>query len=65
MAQKKARLTPAKNSACSNCKAQAHAIPNTPHRRCSGNSENISQELNMQIAQLGGVAPKAMRGVWL
>ena len=60
MADKKPRLTPAKNCVCSHCRTRAHAIPNTSHRRCSGMSDQVSADM---IAL--GIAPKSMRGVWL
>lgn len=29
-----------KNCTCTKCGAEAHTVPGTQHRRCSGNSEN-------------------------
>ncbi len=36
MAKKRTHVNNAKLCKCDKCGAQAHAIPDTPHRRCGG-----------------------------
>ena len=58
MAKKTKRETGAKKCTCNKCLLEAHSIPGTTHRRCSGNSEN-----NTPRAKSNGI-PGAERGQW-
>ena len=55
---KKSRNTGAKKCVCSKCLLEAHSIPGTPHRRCSGNSENNTPRAKSNYI------PAAERGNW-
>jgi len=58
MANQKSRSTPAINCKCTVCGAKAHAIPDSYHRRCSGNPDNSNS------LPKGSRADSKLRGKW-
>ena len=55
---KKSRNTGAKKCMCNKCGLEAHSIPGTAHRRCSGNLENNTPRAKSNYI------PAVERGKW-
>jgi len=47
------------NCVCDKCGAKAHSVPDTAHRRCTGNPEN-SKPVEKYV-----LIPSAQRGKWV
>jgi hypothetical protein len=58
MAKKSGKSTGGKTCTCNKCLLEAHSIPGTTHRRCSGNAENNTPRPK------GENIPGANRGRW-
>jgi hypothetical protein len=58
MSKKQSKDTGAKKCTCNKCLLEAHSIPGTYHRRCSGNSENNTPRPKSDYI------PAAERGKW-
>lgn len=55
-------LTVAKNCTCNKCLVEAHAIPNSRHRRCPGSAPSEGESVKLRAKD--GKIPFVQRGKW-